>query len=159
MNHTELCRLTAEKFVKTLAMYEVRGQWENPDVITWYSSGMSVVFEIKMSRADFLRDFKKPCRKEGRRKCGNFHAYVCNGDFIRLEEIPDGWGLYHFIDGHFKEIRRLPAFGSYDNESKDWACENSILVKHILGSKFWNKQNIVFNKRYFAGQAKEGESR
>ncbi len=59
MDHTELCRLTAEKFVKTLAMYEVRGQWENPDVITWYSSGKSVVFEIKMSRSDFLRDFNK----------------------------------------------------------------------------------------------------
>ena len=33
MNHTDLCKLTAEKFVQTIALYEVKGHWENPDVI------------------------------------------------------------------------------------------------------------------------------
>ena len=69
MNHTDLCKLTAEKFCKAIAIYEVKAQSENPDVITFYTGGTSVVFEIKMSRSDFLADFKKKCRKENVSKC------------------------------------------------------------------------------------------
>jgi len=148
MTHTELCRLTAEKFCKALAIYEVKAQEENPDVITWYTSGHSIVFEIKMSRSDFLADFKKHCRKQEVSKCGNFHAYVCYGDFIKKEEVPDDWGLYHYINGKFKEIKSIHNLPAELNQNKNWRIENSILIKQILGIQFFNKHNIVFNKRY-----------
>ena len=149
MTHIELCKLTAEKFCKAVAIYEVKAQSENPDVITWNTGGLSIVFEIKMSRSDFLADFKKKCRKEDVSKCGNFHAYVCYGDFIKKEEIPEDWGLYHFINGKFKEIKSYYHRDGYsDNKNKNWQIENSILIKQIIANQFFNKHNIVFNKRY-----------
>ena len=48
MTHEELCEATARKYVQTFALWEVKGKWENPDVITWNSSGRSTIFEIKM---------------------------------------------------------------------------------------------------------------
>ena len=67
MTHEELCESTARKYVQTFALWEVKGKWENPDVITWNSSGRSTIYEIKMSRSDFLADFKKKCRQAERK--------------------------------------------------------------------------------------------
>ena len=148
LTHTDLCRITAEKFCKAVAIYEVKDHEENPDVITFYTGGTSVVFEIKMSRADFLADKKKKCRNEDFTRCGNFHAYVCNGDFIKKDEIPEDWGLYYYINGKFKEIKSYYRGGGWLNDNKNWKTENSILIKQIIGNRFFNKKNIVYNKRY-----------
>ena len=149
LTHTDLCHLTAQKFCKAVAIYEVRAQKENPDVITWYTSGLSIVFEIKMSRSDFLADAKKLCRNvDASLKCGNFHAYVCYGDFIKKEEIPDDWGLFYYINGKFKEIKPIHNLPTQQHQNKNWQIENSILIKQIIGNQFFNKNNIVYNKRY-----------
>ena len=147
MNHTDLCRLTAEKFVKTFALYEVRGRWENPDVITFNSCGKSWVYEIKMSRSDFISDFKKNCRKDDKKKAGDHHAYVCYGNFINKEEIPNNWGLYHYINGKFKCIKDIPSTFDF-SPFKDWNLENEILINYIITNRFFNNGRIVFNKRY-----------
>lgn len=154
MNHTDLCKLTAEKFVQTIALYEVKGHWENTDVITWNSSGTSTVFEIKMSRSDFLADRKKKCRKEGETPCGDFFAYVCFGDFIKKEEVPENWGLFYYKNGKFRCIKQIPKnyhFMKKDQEGvyrKDWNAECQFLINYILCSKFYGRNNIVYNRRY-----------
>ncbi|MBE6360251.1 MAG: hypothetical protein E7059_02230 [Treponema bryantii] len=146
ISHSELCEKTAKKFVKTFALWEVKGRVENPDVITWNSSGMSTVFEIKMSRNDFLADKKKKCRVR-KKVCGDFHAYVCYGDFIKLDEIPDDWGLYYFINNKFKCIRYQGDFKS-ELKEKDWRSEMIMLTNYILCSNFYDRKNIIFNNRY-----------
>jgi len=67
VTHAELCRIVADHFVKKtcwVALYEYQSlaTQEFPDVITFHSSGDTVLYEIKMSRSDFLADAKKPSR-------------------------------------------------------------------------------------------------
>lgn len=152
MNHTDLCKLTAEKFVQTFALWEVKGKWENPDVITWNSSGKSIVYEIKMSRSDFLADFKKKCRQTDSKKAGWKFYYVCNGNFIKPEEIPDNCGLIYYINKKFKVIKNPPCdWQHYDegsNPNRDLQGEIIILINYILCNKYFNQQRFCFNKRY-----------
>lgn len=159
MTHTDLCRITAERFVRMFAIYEtkIQGLPELPDVITWDGFITTTVYEIKMSRADFLADFKKKAR-QAKRQCGDYRYYVCNGDFIKPEELPPGWGLYWYIDGKFlfqkgscdccPHIRRyqLEKMRPYDH--KAWHLEARILTHQIVCGAAYGLNNIVFNKRY-----------
>ena len=67
-----------------------------------------------MSRSDFLADFKKKCRQAESKKAGCKFYYVCCGDFIKKEEVPEDWGLIYYINGKFKEIKCSP------NHWEDW---------------------------------------
>lgn len=159
MTHPELCRLAAEHFVRMLAVYEVKiqGLSELPDVITWDGGWTSWVYEIKLSRSDFLADLKKKCRKE-KRQCGDYRYYVCNGDFIKPEELPTGWGLYWYINGkflfqkgscdHCPHIRlyQLEKMRPYDH--KAWHLEQRILTHQLVCGTAFGLKNIVFAKRY-----------
>ena len=77
---------------------------ESPDVIA-LSKGFglhepSVVVECKATRADFLKDRKKPFRIYPDKGMGMFRAYVTNPGIASRIEIPDGWLLYEvFEDG------------------------------------------------------------
>ncbi len=148
MSHSELCRLTAEKFVKSFALYEVKGRRENPDVITWNSSGTSTVFEIKMSRSDFLADFKKKCRQDDRLKAGDFHAYVCYGNFIKKDEVPEDWGLFYFINGRFRCIKKIPSFYTDEKPLKDWRNETVMLVNFLICNRYFDNCRFVFSRRF-----------
>lgn len=151
MTHEELCEATARKYVQTFALWEVKGKWENPDVITWNSSGRSTIYEIKMSRSDFLADFKKKCRQAERKKAGCKFYYVCCGDFIKEEEVPEDWGLIYYINGKFKEIKCSPNhWEDWDkiDQNRDLQGEIIMLVNYILCNKYFNQQRYCFNKRY-----------
>lgn len=152
MTHEELCEATARKYVQTFALWEVKGKWENPDVITWNSSGKSIVYEIKMSRSDFLADFKKKCRQADHKKAGWKFYYVCYGDFIKPEEVPENCGLIYYINKKFKVIKYPPFdWQHYDegsNPDRDWQGELIILINYILCNKYFNQQRFCFNKRY-----------
>jgi hypothetical protein len=68
MTHSELCLETAKHFTKEtckLSLYEYKSfvSQEEPDVLCFYLDHSSL-YEIKMSRADFLADQKKECRKK-----------------------------------------------------------------------------------------------
>lgn len=164
MTHSELCKIVAEHFVKMIAIYEVKiqGLPELPDVITWDGSYKTTVYEIKMSRNDFLTDFKKKARK-AQRQCGDGRYYVCKGDFIKPEELPTGWGLYWYIDGQFIykhkscdvcwEPYRYPDMVKYDH--KAWHLETRILTHQIVNRACFGLRNLVFNKRYKAFLPKE----
>lgn len=67
---------------------------EIPDVIGW-CSWASVLIEVKVSRSDFLRDFKKPFRKFADMGMGEFKYYICPNDLLTVEEMPEHWGLLY----------------------------------------------------------------
>ena len=119
MTHSDLCLLTARHFLKApggskLALYEYQGfaTSEFPDVFL-VGLGWTKLYEIKVSRSDFLADQKKECRKKhcvprfwGYGKSpperylvqyphlGSKRYYVCESGLITPEELPEGWGLY-----------------------------------------------------------------
>ena len=104
-----------------------------------------------MSRSDFLADFKKKCRQAENKKAGCKFYYVCYGDFIKKEDVPEKWGLIHYINGKFKIIKYPPNdWESYEeiNRDRDLQGEIIMLVNFILCNKYYNQQRYCFNKRY-----------
>lgn len=69
---------------------------ESPDAIGFRSGGCSVLMEVKVSRADFLTDKKKPHRMDPTTGMGAYRFYVCPQDVIRVEDLPPKWGLFYF---------------------------------------------------------------
>lgn len=67
---------------------------EIPDVIG-FSAGKSILIEVKVSRADFLKDKKKPHRAKG---MGMFRFFLCPDGLIKVYELPEKWGLIYVND-------------------------------------------------------------
>lgn len=112
--HTELCFLTAEKYIKQVALVEYKCLTvsEQPDVLIFNSYNETTLYEIKMSKQDFLRDKKKPFRKQvkieyyksgeinnikiihtSEGSLGDYRYYVCPSKMLDVNDLPDGWGL------------------------------------------------------------------
>jgi hypothetical protein len=70
---------------------------EMPDAIGWRKSCHSVLVECKVSRADFLADRVKPWRQAPETGVGCERYYLSRRGLIRIEELPDGWGLLEVV--------------------------------------------------------------
>lgn len=92
------------------AVSEVASGWngEMPDAIgfkTEYGYLGSIVVEVKVSRADFLSDKKKPHRNGEVNALGNWRYYMCPEDIIKPEDLPEKFGLLYINKrGHVKHI-------------------------------------------------------
>lgn len=84
---------------------------ENPDVVGWAAGGGSILIECKLTRADFLRDAKKPVRKNPAKGMGHRRYYLSPPDVIQVKDLPPRWGLL-WIAGRDvvvkKEVRGHP---------------------------------------------------
>lgn len=67
---------------------------EMPDVIGWSLSGMSVLVECKASRADFLSDKHKSCRRMPWEMGMGQRRWYCTAPSVvkSIDEIPERWG-------------------------------------------------------------------
>jgi len=78
---------------------------EIPDAIGFRINGntvISVVVEAKATRADFLADKHKKHRLSG---MGRYRYYICPTGLIRVDELPEKWGLiYANARGHLKVV-------------------------------------------------------
>lgn len=68
---------------------------EYPDVIGFGAFGHSVLIECKTSRSDFHADKKKSFRKTPALGMGTQRFYCCLTGLLRVEDLPDGWGLIY----------------------------------------------------------------
>lgn len=68
-----------------------------PDAIGW-ASGWSRLVEVKVSRADFFADRKKPAHQRPEGGMGRRRWYMTPVGLVRPDEVPPGWGLVH-VDG------------------------------------------------------------
>lgn len=66
---------------------------EKPDVLGFANDTNTVMLEAKISRADFLKDSKKPFRKNPETGMGNFRLYITPVGLITPNELPENWGL------------------------------------------------------------------
>jgi hypothetical protein len=78
MTHYELCKITAERFLKesdiVLFEYQTVVSSEHPDVLC-YNGGYTTLFEIKLDLQDFKKDILKSCRIQNKFHC-DFHVYT-----------------------------------------------------------------------------------
>ena len=113
MTHSDLVDIAYKWVLKNahcgVAAKEIRCiTMEQPDVIGFGSNGHSVMIEVKVSRADFLRDAKKLFRKHQWMGVGSYRAYCCPTGLIKVEELPDRWGLLYVNEkGKVKELKSV----------------------------------------------------
>lgn len=81
------------------------GSREQPDIIGFRSTA-SVVVEVKVSRADFHADAKKPERVPGGKGLGLYRFYLSPEAVLRPEDMPPGWGLLHVRGRIVVEVTR-----------------------------------------------------
>lgn len=128
MTHADLCSL-AVKWLRrpeskagpgcNLAVSECSAadNGEIPDAIGFRSVGMeqhSVLVEVKVSRADFLVDARKPHRVDPAQGLGRFRYFLAPEGLIAANELPAGWGLIELVGrtlkvraGHVLEKRQV----------------------------------------------------
>lgn len=105
LSHAELCEVAKRWLPRPnsqrghgchVALSECRsGQGgEMPDAIGFRATQEieTVVVEVKVSRADFLADRKKPHRADGE-GMGLYRYYMCPEGLIQPDELPPRWGL------------------------------------------------------------------
>lgn len=90
---------------------------EQPDAIGWTPAGIVHVVEAKVSRADFLRDRKKPHRK-GDDSMGHYRWYVASPGLIWQADLPHAGLLEKSGRGlriiHPAPVRRMSPRGTLE---------------------------------------------
>jgi len=64
-------------------------------VISSRAGNITYGFEVKASRADFLKDLADKDKQFALRMYSNYFYYVCPKDMIKIEEIPEWAGLMY----------------------------------------------------------------
>lgn len=130
MTHSELCKLACDWLKRSasrgghgckVAIDECRTGWsgEVPDAIGFRYTGAvnsledgTVLVECKVSRSDFLADANKPHRIAG--GVGNWRYYMAPEGVIRLDDVPQKWGLIEVnARGHIKLLRGVYSDTNY----------------------------------------------
>lgn len=107
LHKSGMCGTNQQKYV---AVELVTYGREVADV--WGTNGASTtVVEVKVSRADFLRDKEKICRKNQLEGMGNFRWYFALQGIIKEEELPEDWGLVEVDEsGNIIRLVRLAKY-------------------------------------------------
>ena len=112
LTHRQLCDLAVKWLQRPasrsgpgcqVAFSECRADWkgETPDAIGFRAAVFkeaSVVVEVKVSRADFLADRKKPHRIDPSLGMGTYRYFMVPAGLISPEELPARWGLIEVGD-------------------------------------------------------------
>lgn len=109
MTHSELVNIAykfmLKKFSCGIAYKEIKTiSAECADVIGFGSYQYSVLFEIKVSRSDFLADNKKPFRINPEKGVGRYRFYVCPAGMINISDLPKQWGLIWEVNGKLEIV-------------------------------------------------------
>lgn len=92
---------------------------ETPDAIGWWCSGYwSILVEVKVSRADFLKDRKKMFRYAQKMGMGRFRYYLTTPGLIQPDELPDRWGLLESTGRIVKVIRHAVEVAEYAKDAE-----------------------------------------
>lgn len=84
-----------------------------------------VVYELKASRADWLRELDTPAKRAWAERVGRFRWFVTEPACAKLEELPAGWGLMEVIGPRDRRrLRRIVAAPAMLVESmlSKWLC-------------------------------------
>ncbi len=76
---------------------------EQADVVGFRST-CSAILEVKVSRADFLADRRKPERLAPGAGLGVYRFYLCPEGVIEPDHLPARWGLLYANGNRLKEV-------------------------------------------------------
>ena len=103
-NHTENARVPN---CPVIAKDLVTSAGETPDVLG-FNGGCSVLIEVKISRSDFIADRKKFFREFSEMGMGQLRLYCCQPELIKIEDLPENWGLLYLNEKNKIEIIFYP---------------------------------------------------
>ena len=150
MTHSELCLLAA-KWLKNaqkpcvnpscpyVVVEITTASPEIPDVFGW-NYWTTVLIEVKMSRGDFLADFKKPFRKVAKNGIGALRYYCCPSKLINDDEVPENWGLLWENNGKI-EVIKTPVIQERNAQS-EVAILSSIMRRENVKPKIFNYKKL-----------------
>lgn len=149
LNHSELCLRAGYWLKKTfncrfvlIEPHAYTTHSEIPDVIGWVG-GRCILVECKTSISDFKKDQKKIFRSDDLSNycIGNWRFYFTDGDILKEQNIPKGWG-YYFVNDKNKIIYSKGE--KYSN-----ASQSPFLSRHIDEVAFLlygiNKMKLCFS--------------
>lgn len=134
MNHDELVRRAERWLYGTMRMQVVIAEpagacvHEIPDVIGW-NSRHSVLVECKATRGDFLRDRRKWFRSKPEAGMGDMRWFFAPPGLIKIEELPEGWGLAEVRGKQVRKVKRACMFTFFRRCNK--LSEITLLVKEV----------------------------
>ena len=139
VDHSDLC-LLAYKFLKANNFGVVfrdgfkafTSTGEQPDALG-FRSNTSCLIEVKVSRADFLADRKKPFRIDPALGVGKWRFYLSPPDVISIQDLPPGWGLLTVISGRVKKVSGWPPNSQW-NKAPFSDQTNTIAEQEIMYS-------------------------
>lgn len=99
--------LAKQGFAVVATELSATGSREQPDVVGFRST-CSAIIEVKVNRADFLADARKPERSGDGLGVGNYRFYLCPKGLIRPEELPARWGLLYSDGGRIQGVKLPP---------------------------------------------------
>jgi len=136
--HRDMCKRAATWLRGTVgcgvAVWELTA-WTNekPDAIGWHPHKSTLV-ECKTSRADFLRDKLKYHKKTPESGMGNYRYYMSPPDVIKVDDLPQFWGLLYLCNGKVSVIKKA------ENQEANLKAERtflaSILRRNIKGCSY-----------------------
>jgi len=153
------------------ALTETKAEFvaEIPDAIGFRYDD-SVVIEVKVSRADFIKDKSKPHRLEPASGMGRFRYFMAPAGVIKAAELPDSWGLLEVgarnavkvMRGHVKVEASEDERGRLRWDYSAWqfqrSAENEIaflvrMLRRVGDPEEMNRQ--IKNAQYLHAQAEK----
>lgn len=161
MDHFDLCKITAKWILKKsdVCVFEYQSYQtsEFPDVLSW-SGSTTLLFEIKINKQDFLKDFDKDSRqhlrdeqikisgKKTHRWDSVLNKYVpsyCTGRQIFIKQKPHlGRFRYYVCPAELIDPSEVKYFGLY------WYKKNRFYLKkksEIFRNDIYSEQRILIH--------------
>lgn len=145
MTHRELCIIGA-KWLKNrwidfercqYVVCELERVGESPDIFGFGMSITTKLIEVKISRSDFLSDKKKHWRQIPDFGLGDMRYFLCPTDLIKINELPDKWGLlYSNEKGEITIIKK--AEQQHGNKREETALICGIMRREGVKSQVFN---------------------
>jgi hypothetical protein len=112
-----------------------RSNAESPDIFG-FGSALTQLIEVKVSRSDFLSDKHKYWREHPEFGLGQLRSYLCPIGLIKIDELPDKWGLL-YLDNEVI-IRIKSPEKQISNSEQEMNLAASILRREGIKSQIFN---------------------
>lgn len=128
---------------------------EHPDAIGWDRRGWSIVVECKVSRADFVADKRKQCRRmedTTGEHLGQERYYLTPPHLVLPADVPDGWGL---LEAHKRSTRIVvpcPRRATYREPGDQW--DRFTPIDETIRTAEWGVILPALRQAAFDGQIK-----
>lgn len=101
--------------VRNRASFQASRTFDAVAVDLWRSSGLLVhIFEVKVSRSDWLRELADPSKADAAMACGDTFSVVAPSGIVGRDELRSTWGLYelhrpgHLITSRAPQVHSFP---------------------------------------------------